>query len=439
MPQHTHDVFGIRPEVTDLSYIDRGALDAEFRSLLSRKQTHVAIRGASKCGKSWLRQKVLDNPLVIQCRLNYKISDIYVAAMAELGIELVLERTDSTALKGALKAHGEAGLKLLAKAGFDIDIGGEKTNQQKTRPLGGDVNDLKHIALVIQASGRTLVIEDFHYLSANEQKLFAFDLKTLWDYKTFVVVIGVWISDNMLITLNPDLSDRIEEFPVIWSIEELKGILRKGGKALRLEFGDTAATHIANLSFGSAGLLQKLALRTIDSELKIAIRSENDTIIKIDRVDEINDAAMHVADQLNQLYQAFAKRVCDGIRNRKNSTGIYAHAMAAIMSCSDEQLTNGIEAREIFLIAHERQPRIQIGNLKTVLSRFEELQVDSDGRGLVIAYDQSIEKITIVDRQLLLYRKFATVKWPWEELITEVSDDEGAFGEQLVLQYLANR
>jgi hypothetical protein len=435
MKMHTHEVFGIRPEVIDASYVDRGSLDEEFKKLLQRKQTHIAIRGASKCGKSWLRQRVLNNPLVIQCRLNYKVEDIYVNALAELGIDLILERSGSTTLKGALKAHGEIGIKILAKAGFDIEGATEGISQQKTRPVGKDVHDLRHIASVLSASGRTLVIEDFHYLSASQQKLFAFDLKTLWDYKTFVVVVGVWISENMLITLNPDLSDRIEEFSVTWTHLDLKAILKKGGHALRLEFTESTAEYISTIAFGSAGLLQKLALRTIDNELGIGERSKLDAIVRLDCPAKISDAAMHVADQLNQLYQAFAKRVCAGIRARKNSTGIYAHAMAAIMACTDDQLINGVEAKEIFKTANTREPRIQFGNLKTVLSRFEELQVDEEGRGLVVAYDEPGEKITIVDRQLLLYRKFATVKWPWEELIEEVSGERDAFGEQLVIQY----
>jgi hypothetical protein len=49
----------------------------------------------------------------------------------------------------------------------------------------------------------------------------------------------------------------------------------------------------------------------------------------------------------------------------------------------------------------------------------EDLQIDSEGRGLVIGYSPESEEVVVVDRQLLLYRRFATVKWPWEELIRE--------------------
>lgn len=48
-----------------------------------------------------------------------------------------------------------------------------------------------------------------------------------------------------------------------------------------------------------------------------------------------------------------------------------------------------------------------------------ELQVDDDGRGLVLSYNEATAEVSIVDRQLLLYRRYATVKWPWEDMISE--------------------
>lgn len=423
----THEVFGIQPAVSEHSYIDRGSLDLEFRKLVKRQQTHIAIRGASKAGKSWLRQRVLMDPIVVQCRLSYRTLDIYRDALARLDVRVELEVNSTNAIKGRIAASGEVGLKLIAKATGSGEIAGEHQTITKEKAIGKDIEDLEFIASLIRASGRTLVIEDFHYLSIEEQRKFAFDLKTLWDYKTFVVVVGVWISENMLITLNPDLSDRIEELSVIWQPAELKQVLVKGCAKLNLRPTEQVAAALAQNSYESVGLLQKLALRLIDDELGITDAAPDGTEVVVDNETAVQDAAMHISEQLNQLYQAFAKRVCEGIRARKNSTGIYAHGMAAIMSAGDTELASGLSARSIHASAHARQPRIQLGNLKAVLARFPELQVDSDGRGLVLAYDQQDEKISVVDKQLLLYRKFATVKWPWEDLIAEVSNQQSAF------------
>jgi|ERR1700687_3713267 hypothetical protein len=138
--------------------------------------------------------------------------------------------------------------------------------------------------------------------------------------------------------------------------------------------------------------------------------------------------SLDYAEQLNPLYQQFAKRVSGGIRNRKDSTGIYAHAMAVILESSDSDLMRGLSSDKIFEIAHARQNRIQRGNLAKVLEKFEELQVDDDGRGLVLSYNEATGEVSIVDRQLLLYRRYATVKWPWEEMISEADATGAGFG-----------
>jgi hypothetical protein len=423
----THEVFGIQPTISEHAYIDRGSLDREFRKLVDRQQTHIAIRGASKAGKSWLRQRVLSDPILVQCRLSYTTLDIYRDALARLDIRIELETTTTKTIKGKISASGEAGFKLIAKVTGSGEIAGEHQTTNKDKAVGKDVNDLEFIASLIRASGRMLVIEDFHYLPVDEQRRFGFDLKTLWDYKTFAVVVGVWISENMLITLNPDLSDRIEELSVTWQQAELKQVFLKGCSKLNLRPTDRTADSLAQISYESVGLLQKLALRLLDDELGISEAALDGTELVVDKPEAVNDAAMHVAEQLNQLYQAFAKRVCDGIRSRKNSTGIYAHGMAAVMAASDADLSSGYSAKAIFAVAHAKQPRIQLGNLKAALTRFPELQVDSDGRGLVLAYDSQDEKVSVVDKQLLLYRRFATVKWPWEDLIEEVSKEQTAF------------
>lgn len=423
----THEVFGIRPQINQYSYVDRGSLDVEVKKLLDRKHKHIAVRGASKSGKSWLRQKILNDPIIVQCRLDYSVSDIYRDALARLEVRLEVERVTSTSFEGRISASGEAGVKLLAKVQGGGDLAASSEVQKTSQSVGKDHADLEFVASIVKESGRTIVVEDFHYLPMDAQKRFAFDLKTLWDYQLFVVVVGVWSTQNMMITLNPDLSERIEEVSVAWTDPELKKILEQGCKHLGLMPTQEVSQELVEISYGSAGLLQSLALRYIDDELGIEEGCASDCPQVLDDVSKVRDAAMHIAEQLNQLYQTFARRVSAGIRSRTNATGIYAHAMAVIMDASDQALTEGIGAKEVHAAAHARQPRIQLSNLKSVLSKFQSLQVDEAGRGLVLAYDDQEERVSVVDRQLLLYRRFATVRWPWEDLIAEVSEREEAF------------
>jgi len=341
-----------------------------------------------------------------------------------LDVTLVVEKVHERAVKGRVEASGELGLKLLAKLGVKLETFGEAKGSEKSARVGHDISDLKFVAELILASDRRLVIEDFHYLSVDEGRNFSFDLKALWDYGLFTVVVGVWSESNMILYLNPDLTGRVHELSVFWTKEELKRVLQDGGEALNLEFSQSLEEVATHDSFGNAGILQKLTLQLLDH---LKITHEQPAMMKIGDLEALQFATMEYADQLNPRYQQFAKRVSAGIRTRKKSTGIYAHAMAAILASTDEELVGGLSIDKIYERAHAREQRIQKGNLRTVLERFESIQIDSEGRGLVLAYNDATSEMAVVDRQLLLYRKYATVRWPWEDLIAEADASTAAY------------
>lgn len=424
MSKKTSDVFGMSPDVLNDSYVDRGGLDKEIKVLLGRK-THIALRGESKAGKSWLRQRLIPDAITVQCRLGRLATDIYRDALSQLDISLEIEQIDQKSVKGKIEASTSIGAKLLAKVGITAEIGGETAKATKSEKVGRDITDLRFIAELIKASERRLVVEDFHYLSPEQRKQFSFDLKALWDYGLFVIIVGVWTETNMLLELNPDLSGRVDEISVSWKDEELKKIITQGGNVLNIQFSEDFLKSAAHDAFGNAGILQILILRTLDA---LGIDQECSAVVLISDNSQFLSAAMHYADQLNPLYQQFAKRVSTGMRTRKDSTGIYSHAIAAIVSAEDAKLIKGFPIDEIFNITNAREPRIQKGNLRKILEKFDSLQVDSEGRGLVISYNPSVSEVSIVDKQLLLYRKYATVRWPWEDMINECSSDESFIG-----------
>lgn len=409
------EVFGISKNVNEASYIDRANLDTKVNRLLNRDM-HVALKGASKSGKSWLRQQSIINANVVQCRLNKSIQEIYVEALANLGVKLILEHSTSSSIKGTLEASGEGGTSLLAKVAGKLGINLERGVSTKEQDLKCDLNNLKFIADLINESERKLVIEDFHYLSLENRKQFAYDLKTLWDYGCFVVIIGVWTQSNLLIYLNPDLSGRIEEVSVLWNQLDLKKVLLKGCESLNVSLSDELVVSLVDDSFGNVGILQTLAYNILEEEEIFDTCSIKQHISGIQLY---KNAAIKYANQLDGLYQQFAKVLSNGIRQRGDSTGIYAYTMKAIVEASDEELQSGFTRDEIYQIINLWESRIQKGNLATILRKLEELQVDSEYKGLVIGYDESTDSVFVVDRQLLFYRKHHLMKWPWEELAEE--------------------
>jgi hypothetical protein len=416
--KHTTDVFGIRTTISEHSYIDRGNLDEAVESL-SRRDQHIALRGDSKSGKSWLRQKVFPNSNIIQCRINDDVTGIYRQILSNLGISTIVEETNAVGGRITFEGSVEAGWRILAKASGKASADGEIKFEKVTRPLGRDEFDVEFICELMLASDRRVIIEDFHYLSNDVQRHLAHELKTLWDYGVYIVVVGVWHRKNYLIFLNPDLAGRISELGVEWTDAELAASFTKGCKALNVSVSKEIANSVAQNSYGNIGILQSLSLHFLEA---CDVRTEQRVTLEYLDVGKLLDAGMNYADQLEAVYALFAERIAEGIRKRKDATQIYSFALWAVMESTDEEALNGLSTDWIFEKSRIRQPRIQKPNLRSVLRKFKELQVDDRGKGVVISFDEASDKIILVDRGLLFYRRYTTQSWPWERMAMEAKE-----------------
>lgn len=414
---YTCDVFGVSPHINLYSYYDRKSLDGKLTRLL-RRDVHIAIKGPSKCGKSWLRQKCLDNAVIVQCRIGMTVEAIYRQALSSIGAQFDVQRSSETNVSAEVSGGGEIKIPIVANAKADVSAAIEHNcGTDIGLDYSTSIHNLEYIAKTITASGKRLVIEDFHYLDMKAREKLAYDLKTFWDYNCNIIIIGVWTQTNLLTSMNPDLTGRIEEIPVSWSNEELKKVIDLGSDALNIEIDSVIQEKMIEDSFGNVGILQSLLLKLVEDEAGIEQNQPFKSFIINPQF--YDNAAKSYATQLDGRYQQFAQILSAGIRQRKGSTGIYALAMEAIVNASDQELMNGFSRNDIFAITHSKEPRIQKGNLKTVLGKLNELQKPETGRNLVISYDESIDAIFAVDLQLLFYRKHHTMKWPWEEMAEE--------------------
>lgn len=421
------DYFGVSQQLRPDAYFDRGHLDEKIRRYLKR-DLHLALRGSSKAGKSWLRQRVLPDAIVVQVRFGHTVVDIYRHVLNALGLTLEVTSTSGSELRGEITAEGEVGINLLAKLRSKVSGSATRMDATTSAPAVASFNDLRVLADLVNLSDRRLVIEDFHYLSISERRRFSSDLKAMWEYGLYVVIIGIWNQNNMLLHFNPDLSGRIREESIEWTDSELRQVITDGSKSLNLEFAPELMNRIVVDSYGNVGLLQSLALGLLD---ELHIEYEQLTLTTLTDMDAYESAAMDYSEQLVPFFQNFAENVAGGIRRRKDSTGIYAHAMAVILEQDDASLLKGVDVDVVFRVASSREGRIQKGNLENALSHIEAIQVNketedkiskgNDDRHLVLAFNPATSKTSVVNRDLLFYRKYQTVSWPWEELIREAA------------------
>ena len=231
------DVFGISANVDSRSYVDRGGLDERFRRALG-SQRHVAVHGGSKQGKSWLRTKGLrdSDAIVVQCQPNSSATSLLREALGRLGVVATLRMSETRDIEGTLDFKGAVELgKILAKAKVEGSAGATASSSAttETEPIGQTAADLLWVVRTIVASGKRLVLEDFHYLDEKTQREFAFLLKAMGEYGMFVLVVGVWPRDHLLTYYNGDLDGRIEDIHLTWEDSELAQVLQARGRCAK--------------------------------------------------------------------------------------------------------------------------------------------------------------------------------------------------------------
>jgi hypothetical protein len=413
-----NEVFGIATEVNNASYVNRGGLDEQLGYYLGT-QRHIAIHGDSKQGKSWLRSRLLGktDTIVVQCQIETTPESLFSEALGQLDVRAEIRRVGRTQLEGQLdfKAGGELGNFLLGKVRADIGGSGTAGREKETEsePIGKTPADLSWVARTIAASGRKLVIEDFHYVTEDNRKAFAFILKALGDYGVNVIVVGVWPEDHLLTYYNGDLDGRVEDMRLVWANKELRDVLRKGCEALNIEMTEGLIDEIVLDAFGNVGLVQRLAEEVC---LARQIFKTPDEKVTIGANAELTQARATVSKKMRARYDAFADDFVRGMKRMTEGLEVYKHILRAFTKSNSDELLEGIDPKDLLRRIEEDEPKstIRQSDLTQALDRVDRLQAKIGVAPIVLTYNRDRRRLFLADRSFLFYRKYGSPTWPWD-------------------------
>lgn len=422
------EVFGISARVESASYVDRGGLDEKFQRALASDR-HVAVHGGSKQGKSWLRAKGLPDKrtLLVQCTPSSTPASIFAEALGRLGVNATLSMSKTRDISGSLDFSGSAEIgKLLAKFRADVNgaVGATRSSTQQLAPIGRTVADLLWVCRAIVASEKTLVLEDFHYLSEPVQREIAFMLKAMGEYGLYVVLVGVWPRDHLLTYFNGDLEGRVVDIHLRWSDTELERVLHQGAAALNIRISKQIEQQMVRDAYGSVGLLQRLAEQFCVSE---GVQS---TVTRARPKDLVSGSAYltartDVAKQMQGRYQTFADNFVRGMRRLAEGLEVYRYILQSATEASDEELVDGIDSALLLqrVLDHEGGESIRASDLTQALERIDKLQLKIGVNPLVLTYNKSERKLSLADRSFLFYRLHGTQRWPWSKGEPSIQND----------------
>lgn len=413
------EVFGIGVGNATPAYVDRGDFDESFQQSLAASR-HVSVHGGSKQGKTWLRKRALDptQAIVVQCTITSTATSVLEEALSRVGVRASLTRTVTGTLGGHLDvsatAEGKIGLPILAKAavevGAEIGFEGEHSVESQQRVLGETVANLHWVAAGMNASGRKLVLEDFHYLPEPEQKIFASWMKALGEYGCHIVVIGVWAQSHLLTYFNGDLEGRVDDFHLTWEDTELRKVLSQGADALDIKLTTELIDEIVSDAYENVGLVHRLAYNL----LKLEKVDSLPTGAVIDVNENLTKARASVADEMSGRFDTFAANFVGGMRRMPTGLVVYLHLLRAITASADDDLLGaGIDSRQ--LLSSINNDGIRLSDLTQALERIDRLQVKIEVTPPVLTYHRAGKRVQLVDRSFLFYRKYGTQNWPWDD------------------------
>jgi hypothetical protein len=416
MPE-LHEVFGISTSIPKYTYVNRAGLDERFSYLLGSDR-HIVIYGPSKQGKTILRKKVLpeERCVVVPCRPDWTVENLYQEMLRQLGSSLTVTQRSVNVVGATLEGEGKgkAGIPFVVSGEVKASAAGkfEHTSETVVKPAAGEATFV-FIMEAAKESGRRIIIEDFHYLPEEQRRRLAFDLKAFWDAGVFFIIVGVWAEQNLLTVYNNDLSSRVEEIDVQWSDPDLDAVLSKGENTLNLIFDDTIRQAMIADCNQNVGLLQRLA-ESVCYESGL-LKNQRETVL-LDRGGVIDECRHRICIEQEKRYHTFLDMVGKGFKDpERTKLKMYKHLVRVCVESQDAELLAGIDRQSLLTRIQKYEPDANLNVLSAALTPLNRLQVERGIAPLVLYYNDIARSVSLVDRELLFYRRYSKRSWPWEQ------------------------
>ncbi len=268
--------------------------------------------------------------------------------------------------------------------------------------IGYDFSEAQSIGELLQRVRfkRYVVIENFHYLSAETQKQLAFDLKTFHEIGIRFIILGIWREANLLLQFNNDLQDRIIEIPVEpWLSQDLKTVVERGCQKLNIEITSVIVDKFIESAYGNVGLFQEfLKIFCLHCGVKETLDAKQ-TLSAMMAVKSTFDDKLR--DQRNTFLQSLTG-IAARSRTRTDTDSLILpyYLVKVILQVDLQQLRDGIDKKtllELLRNAHHREDKstIRNGDVTNLLNHLPSLQENMQPP--LLYFDGNARRLKVVD------------------------------------------
>lgn len=255
--------------VAKVNYLRRTVLEKRISASLETPGVQIVLYGHSGSGKTTVIRKLLDENkkqyIRTQCTTDKMLNDIILDAFSQLDRYCVSEKTLKRGIKigSAIKGDMES-----IKA--EISYASEDSIEQKmTRMVPTRLTPQK-LAEIFRETGQIWMIEDFHKLAEEEKLKLADVMKVFVDEandisdnskQSKIICIGAVNTPRELITLDPNLSTRVDQIKVpLLKDEEIRQIIEQGCHLLNVTMSSNLIQNLVSYSNNIGSLAHYMCL-----------------------------------------------------------------------------------------------------------------------------------------------------------------------------------
>ena len=353
--------------VPEYTFITRDILTEEIDEYLETKDGVLLFLGYSKSGKTVFRKKHIDdnksfNTITFRGNKDSTIDLLYSYIAKESKLGQPSEVVDSTKKANKKINEQQVGNKNIGHI-KEEKIAEDENSSTYKKQLYASSLDVNFLCNELKGKNILIIIEDYHLINNEFNKLLSEDLKHFLDEEILFLLIGIPSTPNRTLKNNPDLSGRMKHISFDYlSIEEIKELISKGTSLLNVEFNEDIINEIIKVSFRNAYLVQFIC-KTILQNNKIT-KTQNEKI-KFADTQNVNDACIEIAKILNDDYSGIYDVIAAGGRTRNNVKTFdpYIEILLAIKDNDIKVLENGLDYKVISNATWQKVTKEQVDSL----------------------------------------------------------------------------
>ena len=198
-------------------YVSRPRVESALTQAVSHSN-NVVVYGPSHQGKTMLLgQHMPKDAIVIECRPDFKRSQIYRVILSSLGYAVLVEKKRNTKATTTLKLGFHV---------VDAEVNAEGGLEQTMQPVTVDLKNPSEVALLITRIRNLpwIVLNNFQLLDEGTKRTLLFDLATFAEKPDLrIMVVGAWPNEDYLEEIEPAVAGKFKYVYVpAWSDNELK-------------------------------------------------------------------------------------------------------------------------------------------------------------------------------------------------------------------------